>query len=97
MIQVLGRFVVREMFEESLTEGFHSPSMFRILGSFINSPDFARDFNCPAGSRMNPANRCQVWVEEEKEKEPESGAGEPSGSALLSFLGAVCGILQQFR
>ena len=39
----------------------HSPSEFRIIGSFSNIPDFAKDFNCPAGSPMNPIKKCTVW------------------------------------
>lgn len=39
----------------------HSPSEFRILGSFSNSEYFAQDFNCPKGSNMNPELKCPVW------------------------------------
>ena len=24
-------------------------------------PEFARDFNCSAGARMAPVNRCSIW------------------------------------
>ncbi|XP_040574082.1 neprilysin-2 isoform X2 [Lepeophtheirus salmonis] len=41
--------------------GVHSPDMFRVRGPFSNMPEFARDFNCPKGSHMNPAKRCEVW------------------------------------
>ncbi|KAJ8668516.1 hypothetical protein QAD02_010179, partial [Eretmocerus hayati] len=39
----------------------HSPAEFRIMGSLSNMPEFARDFHCLKGSRMNPGKRCTVW------------------------------------
>mgnify|MGYP000178632029 CR=1 FL=1 len=34
---------------------------YRINGAVQNSKDFARSFNCPANSNMNPDNKCYVW------------------------------------
>ncbi|KAG0371442.1 hypothetical protein BGX24_001670 [Mortierella sp. AD032] len=39
----------------------HSPAKWRINGVAQNSPGFAKAFNCPAGSPMNPATKCEVW------------------------------------
>jgi predicted metalloendopeptidase len=41
----------------------HSPGKFRVNGVLWGMPEFARAFNCPLGSAMNPnnANRCKVW------------------------------------
>ncbi|XP_034236596.1 neprilysin-2 isoform X1 [Thrips palmi] len=44
-----------------ITTGYHSPGEFRVRGPMSNQEDFARDFNCPVGSPMNPAHKCQVW------------------------------------
>ncbi|XP_047105420.1 neprilysin-2-like [Schistocerca piceifrons] len=46
---------------EFITTGVHSPDNFRVLGPLSNRPEFAEDFACPLGSRMNPLEKCQVW------------------------------------
>jgi len=39
----------------------HSPSKFRVNGPLSQFDQFATDFKCPAGSPMNPANKCALW------------------------------------
>ena len=39
----------------------HAPGQFRVLGTLQNNEDFAKEFNCPLGSKMNPEKKCTVW------------------------------------
>lgn len=39
----------------------HSASPLRANGIAMNSPGFAKAFNCPKGSPMNPDHKCSVW------------------------------------
>ena len=39
----------------------HSPWKYRVLGPLSQSQDFSRDWNCPPGAPMNPADRCGLW------------------------------------
>ncbi|KAJ9123310.1 hypothetical protein QFC22_001509 [Naganishia vaughanmartiniae] len=39
----------------------HSPNQFRSNGQLSGFKKFAEVFNCPAGSPMNPKQRCDVW------------------------------------
>ena len=39
----------------------HTPDMYQVNGVFANQKEFARDWNCPLGSTMNPVKKCEVW------------------------------------
>ncbi|KAJ7331609.1 hypothetical protein OS493_019194 [Desmophyllum pertusum] len=41
--------------------GVHSPGKFRVIGSLSNFDEFAKAYNCPKGSPMNPKHKCAVW------------------------------------
>jgi membrane metallo-endopeptidase-like protein 1 len=47
--------------KELILTDYHSPGEFRVIGPLSNNEDFARDFNCPLGSKMNPVDKCSVW------------------------------------
>lgn len=44
-----------------ITTDVHSPSEFRVNGVVNNMREFAHDFQCKSGSKMNPVNKCEVW------------------------------------
>ncbi|XP_069096179.1 endothelin-converting enzyme 1 isoform X1 [Pleurodeles waltl] len=50
-----------ESSHEGLITDPHSPSRFRVIGTISNSPEFSQHFRCPAGSPMNPVEKCEVW------------------------------------
>ncbi|GMT35522.1 hypothetical protein PFISCL1PPCAC_26819, partial [Pristionchus fissidentatus] len=39
----------------------HPPNKFRLILSTRNNREFAKAFNCPAGSKMNPIMQCDIW------------------------------------
>ncbi|KAI5630575.1 VLP3p-4, transcript variant X7 [Venturia canescens] len=53
--------ITREALLEGIISEPHSPNEFRVRGSFSNMPEFAKDFNCPEGSAMNPKKKCSIW------------------------------------
>lgn len=50
-----------EVAEERAKMDEHSPGRLRVIGSVSNSEDFAKAFNCPVGSAMNPERKCNIW------------------------------------
>lgn len=50
----------RHYWEELKSE--HAVEKFRVLGTVTNIEDFSKAYNCPVGSKMNPAkNKCRMW------------------------------------
>ncbi|CDW59783.1 Peptidase M13 and Peptidase M13 N domain containi ng protein [Trichuris trichiura] len=39
----------------------HAPDRTRVVGTLQNFDEFAKAFNCPLGSVMNPEKKCVVW------------------------------------
>ncbi|XP_038627944.1 kell blood group glycoprotein [Tachyglossus aculeatus] len=39
----------------------HSPPPLRVRVPLSNAPAFARHFNCPPGTPLNPLQRCKLW------------------------------------
>jgi membrane metallo-endopeptidase-like protein 1 len=50
-----------ESYLQLVLSGRHSPGRFRVIGPLSNSIDFAKAYNCPLGSNMNPVKKCSVW------------------------------------
>lgn len=50
-----------EALKKRILTGVHSPTQFRVLGPFSNMKEFAEDFKCSKGSKMNPEKKCEVW------------------------------------
>jgi len=50
-----------ELAAQRLRTDPHSPSKFRVNGPLGNVPEFAKAFQCKAGSPMVRATPCQVW------------------------------------
>mmetsp|Transcript_10779 Transcript_10779/g.25307 ORF Transcript_10779/g.25307 Transcript_10779/m.25307 type:complete len:694 (-) Transcript_10779:79-2160(-) len=46
---------------DSLENDEHSPGKYRVLGVLTNFPPFAKAFNCPIGTKMNPPKQCELW------------------------------------
>ncbi|XP_044586966.1 endothelin-converting enzyme homolog [Cotesia glomerata] len=45
-------------YSDSTPDETHAPKDKRIIGPFSNSLDFATDFKCRLGSKMNPVKKC---------------------------------------
>ncbi|XP_017083168.2 neprilysin-4-like [Drosophila eugracilis] len=39
----------------------HMPGKFRVIGPLSNYDEFSKEFNCPAGSPMNPSEKCILY------------------------------------
>ncbi|XP_005183444.4 neprilysin-4 [Musca domestica] len=39
----------------------HTPNQLRDIGPLANFDEFAKAFNCPEGSYMNPSNKCMIY------------------------------------
>jgi membrane metallo-endopeptidase-like protein 1 len=50
-----------EELEQLVITDEHSPDKYRVLVPLTNMGYFAKDFNCPKDSKMNPQKKCQVW------------------------------------
>ncbi|OAD62945.1 Membrane metallo-endopeptidase-like 1 [Eufriesea mexicana] len=51
----------RETAIKSAKYDVHSAARLRVIGPVSNSEEFAKAFNCPVGSPMNPKNKCNLW------------------------------------
>ncbi|KAK7477926.1 hypothetical protein BaRGS_00030835, partial [Batillaria attramentaria] len=47
--------------QNAIRTDVHSPADVRVIASVSNSDYFAKAYNCPKASRMNPDNKCYLW------------------------------------
>jgi len=47
--------------EQTLLSDPHLPGEPRVSGTISLQPDFAKAFQCPKGSKMNPVDQCSMW------------------------------------
>ena len=47
--------------KDQITTAYHAPEEFRINGPLLNNKNFAKDFDCPLNTKMNPEKKCEVW------------------------------------
>uniref|UniRef100_A0A182Q8N3 Peptidase M13 N-terminal domain-containing protein n=1 Tax=Anopheles farauti TaxID=69004 RepID=A0A182Q8N3_9DIPT len=82
-----------EATRNKLKTAVHSPGRFRVIGTLSNSEDFAREYHCPVGSFMNPADKS-IPPEVESFRPVRLNWGEnwplSSSDALEATLGLTC-------
>ncbi|XP_067653743.1 endothelin-converting enzyme homolog isoform X2 [Haliotis asinina] len=59
--QIWCSYYTPEYAKQTVMTDVHSNAKYRVIGPVSNSDDFARMFNCPVGSAMNPSKKCIVW------------------------------------
>ncbi|XP_053402259.1 endothelin-converting enzyme homolog isoform X2 [Mercenaria mercenaria] len=61
MAQIWCSHYTPEYQQKAILVDEHSIAKYRVLGSMSNSKYFAKAFNCPKNSPMNPEEKCTVW------------------------------------
>ncbi|XP_034180003.1 M13 family metallopeptidase neprilysin 3 isoform X2 [Osmia lignaria lignaria] len=59
--QVWCSAITSEAIALQIEKDSHCPPKYRVIGPLSNLPDFAPEFRCALGSRMNPVHKCEVW------------------------------------
>lgn len=59
--QVWCSAITSEAIALQIEKDSHCPPKYRVIGPLSNLPEFAPEFRCSLGSRMNPVHKCEVW------------------------------------
>ncbi|XP_020278890.1 neprilysin-like [Pseudomyrmex gracilis] len=59
--QFLCESALPEQIREAILWDVHSVKEIRIRGSFSNSREFSKSYNCSLGTPMNPEKKCALW------------------------------------
>lgn len=59
--QVWCSSMTKESTKMQIEKDDHTVAKYRVIGPVSNLKEFSHEFNCPVGSNMNPAEKCEVW------------------------------------
>ncbi|XP_074596046.1 neprilysin-11-like isoform X2 [Brevipalpus obovatus] len=60
--QIFCELSTEEGYRRTIARDLHAPGEFRVNGVLMNTPQFARAFQCPSGSPMNPPEKCDLFL-----------------------------------
>lgn len=59
--QVWCQSMTKESTKMQIEKDDHTIAKYRVIGPLTNLREFSEEFQCKAGSKMNPKHKCEVW------------------------------------